>query len=311
MRDVVTIGETMMALRAQGPVQLAAPMLTSIAGAESNVAIALSRLGHVSAWVGRVGEDSPGDLIVRTLRGEAVDVSGVVRDPHHTGIIIFERRMPGVQKVAYARAGSAGSRLVADDLPPLLDTRVLHVTGITPALSSGAADAVVAACSRAREQGVLVCLDVNHRPRLWPRERASEFFARLRSLVDVVVASPDELSLLIPDAESTRDGAHQLVADGVREVVVKDGSGEAYVVTAEETISAPAFRVESVDAIGAGDAFVAGYLSGLLDGIGIADRLVRAHTLGAFAVGVEGDWEGLPTRAELGLLDSGDGTVLR
>jgi 2-dehydro-3-deoxygluconokinase len=306
--DVVTIGETMAALRSASPLKLGGSLGLSIAGAESNVAIGLARLGHRVRWVGRTGADELGELVRRTLRAENVDLeySAVDSAGRPTGLILFERRIGDLVRVAYYRAGSAGSALRADDVFPALsaDVRILHVTGITPALSTSACDAVRCAAEWARANGTTVCLDVNYRSRLWSAEDARTALRPLAEMADIVIASPEELTLLADDPET-------LLADGVREVVVKQGADGATAFTAEGHLSEPARPVVPIDPVGAGDAFTAGYLSAGLDGLGLGDRLRRAVTLGAFAVATSGDWEGLPTRAELDLLDGPAGTTLR
>ena len=308
--DVLTAGETMMALRATGPVRLGSGFTASIAGAESNVAIGLSRLGHTTAWVGRVGSDEPGHLIIRTLRAEGVDVSAVRRDTAApTGLVMFEQRLPDVTRVHYLRAGSAGSRLCRQDVEDLpFEPRIVHITGITPALSASCRDAVTALCRLARTWNAQVSLDLNYRPRLWGRAEAAEALAALAAAADRIIASPDELTLL---GDGAPDGvAARLLDGGAAEVVVKDG-GEARSYTADGAHTVPARRVDPVDSIGAGDAFAAGYLSGLLDGLDVEARLRRAHGAGAFAVLTRGDWEGLPYRDELDLIDLPGGAALR
>ncbi|MER7344337.1 sugar kinase [Streptomyces aurantiacus] len=317
--DVLTFGETMVALRGDGPLKLGGSMAVSVAGAESNVAIGLARLGHAVRWAGAVGDDEAGELVLRTLRAEGVDVSGASRDAGApTGLLLFEPRLPEVTRVHYYRAGSAGSRLGVDaaerafagGAPP----RVLHLTGITPALGASARAACEHALRRARELGVQVCLDVNFRSRLWSHEEAGAVLREWMPYVDVLVASDDELPLcLTADAAPTElpGRARALLGLGVREVVVKLGARGATAYTESGELHCPARTVRAVDAVGAGDAFVAGYLSALLDGAGVAERLERGATTGAFAVASRGDWEGAPTRGELGMLDAGDGAVLR
>ncbi|MFC4585848.1 sugar kinase [Sphaerisporangium corydalis] len=309
--DVVTFGEAMAALRACDPIRLGGTMRLSVAGAESNVAIGLARLGHRVRWTGLVGADETGELVLRTLRAEGVDVTHAradVRGP--TGLILFERRIGDLTRVIYHRAGSAASFLVPEDVLPSLDPppRFLHLTGVTPALGPGPAAAVMAAA----RSGVPVCLDVNHRPRLWDRDRAAGALRPLVPWLSVLVASDDELELVAPASATTElDRISALLDAGVGQVVVKRGADGADGHTVTETVRAPARRVPVADLVGAGDAFVAGYLSGLLDGLDLAGRLDRAVTTGAFAVASPGDWEGLPARHELGLLDSLPGTTLR
>ncbi|MEV7191354.1 sugar kinase [Streptomyces sp. NPDC093510] len=313
--DVLTLGETMVALRGSGPLKLGGSMDVSIAGAESNVAIGLARLGHTVRWAGAVGDDEAGELVLRTLRAEGVDVTSATRDPEApTGLLLFEPRLPDVTRVHYYRAGSAGSRLAPEAVEAAFTAapppRVLHLTGITPALGPSAAEACRRALRLAREHGTQVCLDVNFRSRLWSSERAAAELRDWIPYVDVLIASDDELPLCL-DAASERSAAGLLMDRGVREVVVKLGADGATAHTAEGELHSPAREVRAVDAVGAGDAFVAGYLSALLDGTDVAGRLDRAVTTGAFAVATHGDWEGAPTRTELELLSAGRGTVVR
>ncbi|MGA4842262.1 sugar kinase [Streptomyces sp. G45] len=318
--DVLTFGETMAALRGSGPLRLGGTMELSVAGAESNVAIGLARLGHRVRWAGAVGDDEAGELVLRTLRAEGVDVALASRDAGApTGLLLFEPRLPDVTRVHYYRTGSAGSRLTADAVeraftaggPP----RVLHLTGITAALGEAPRAACERALRLAREHGTWVCLDVNHRSRLWSRDEAAAVLRSWAPYADVLIASDDELPLCLGPSDGPvadlPSQAKELLGRGVSEVVVKLGARGATAYTAQGELHFPARPVRAVDPVGAGDAFVAGYLSALLDGVDAAGRLDRAVTCGAFAVAGRGDWEGAPTRAELGLLGEGDGTVVR
>jgi 2-dehydro-3-deoxygluconokinase len=319
--EVVTFGETMAAMRSGGPLRLGGTLSLSVAGAESNVAIGLARLGHRVAWVGRVGDDELGALVLRTLRAEDVDVSAAVIDRDRpTGLILFERRTADVSRAQYYRSGSAGSGLDATDFAPVMTpvmtsvlttgSGILHLTGITLALSPSAAEATRSVTARAREAGRLVSFDVNYRARLWSADEARETLRALVPAADIVFGSARELALLTDDlAGDVRAMAEDLLGRGVATVVVKRGADGATAYTAHGVSSVPARAVRAVDVIGAGDAFVAGYLSGVLDGLGTDGRLRRAAAVSAFAVGSTGDWEGLPTRAELSLLDAEEETI--
>lgn len=299
--DVVTLGEALASFRSPGPLGLGAPVTPDLAGAETNVAIGLSRLGHRVAWVGRVGSDPFGQAALRTLRGEGVDVEGVVVDGSAaTGLMFLEQRTADLARVHYVRAGSAGSRLGPDDLPldAIRSARMLHVTGVTPALSPTAAEAVSRAVAVAREAGVRVSLDVNHRDRLWSREAAAPVLRALLPGVSLLVAGEDELDLVVDGPED--EAVARLLADGVDAVAVKRGSAGASLVTAAGRWDRVAVAVTAVDTVGAGDAFCAGLLSAVLDDHADGEALERAVALGAWAVSTRGDWAGLPTRAELG-----------
>ncbi|WP_329127124.1 sugar kinase [Streptomyces sp. NBC_01465] len=314
--EVVVVGEAMAALRSTGPIRLGPTMEMSVAGAESNVAIGLSRLGHRAAWVGAVGNDAFGALILRTLRAEGVDTAHARTDRcgRPTGLLIRENCIGDVARVGYYRTGSAGSAIHARDVLPALDpaVRILHLTGITPALSGSAAESALAAAKRARSLGILVCLDINYRARLWSPEQAGEVLRDLCRSADVLVASADELHLVCDEPGlSEGDAVAALLAQGCREVVITRGADGAGVTTALGSVTVEARRVPVVDVIGAGDAFVSGYLSGILDGLDAEARLHRAAATAAFAVATRGDWEGLPVRDDLELLDRPAGTTLR
>jgi 2-dehydro-3-deoxygluconokinase len=214
--------------------------------------------------------------------------------------------------VAYYRRGSAGSRLEPADLP--LDTLraagVLHVTGITPALSPSARAATFAAIEEARAAGVPVSLDVNHRAALWSADEAGPVLAELAARADVLFAGDDEAALLgaTGDPEAI---VKALSAYGPAQVVLKLGARGALAAVDSELLRVPAHAVVAVDPVGAGDAFVGGYLAELLLGADVASRLRTAAACGAFAVTVPGDWEGLPTRRDLQLLSTPEGTVVR
>jgi 2-dehydro-3-deoxygluconokinase len=314
--DVLTVGETMAALRATGPIRLGAPMQLSIAGAESTVAIGLARLGHRAGWVGRVGADEFGQLVLRTLRAEQVDITHaqIDRDGRATGLLARETIVGGITRVTYHRAGSAGSAIrTADIVPALRPTiRILHLTGITPALGRDAADAVFTAAQSARALGVTVCFDVNYRSQLWPADQARETLLPIVRYADILFASHNELPLIADEPYlDEQDMLCAVRARGTREVVVTRGGDGASASTVDGTVTVPATVVPVVDVVGAGDSFVAGYLSGLLDGLDVRGRLQRAAAVSAFSVATNGDWEGLPTRPDLALLDRPSGTTLR
>jgi 2-dehydro-3-deoxygluconokinase len=311
--QALTVGETMVSFRSSGPLAMGGPLTTHLAGAESNVAIGLSRLGHATAWVGRVGADEFGALALRELRAEGVDVRHVVRDEaRQTGLMFLEQRTSGVTRVDYRRTGSAGSALCIDDLRAAVadSPPVLHLTGITPALSGTAAAAVQWAAESCAAAGAFISLDVNYRASLWSREVARAALSALTATASLVIASEDELDL-VTSSDGEDAAAETLLHRGVRQVVVKRGAAGASAWTSEGRVDVPAVPVTVVDVIGAGDAFTAGYLSAHLDGKPVCERLRRGAILGAFSVAGRGDWESLPRRDELDLVDHHPGTALR
>ena len=322
--DLLTFGESMASLRTAGALRSGGTLAMHLAGAESNVAIGLARLGHSTRWAGRVGADEVGEFVLGQLRQEGVRVDGAPRDGvHPTGMMLLEQRTADISRAHYYRAGSAGSALTVADIGPALaaGARVLHLTGITPALSASARDATLWAARTAAEAGIMVSLDLNYRSKLWSRPAAREVLRELAPHAGIIIASDDELDLLADPRELDSHGsgagdeealAQRLLGSGVSQVVVKRGAAGATLYSAEGTLHETARRVTSVDTVGAGDAFCAGYLSALLDGRPYPERLARGALLGAFAVSTRGDWEGLPQRNELELLGAhGPGSTVR
>jgi 2-dehydro-3-deoxygluconokinase len=250
--------------------------------------------------------DSLGDHILRELAAEQI-ATAAVRDPAApTGLMIKERRTLQTQKVWYYRAGSAGSRLSPQDLPEdaIRRARLLHITGITPGLSVSAADAVDRAIDCAREAGTLVAFDLNYRAALWTPDAAGEAFRKLAARADLVFAGDDEAALAVGRADDPMELARRLAELGPRQVIIKLGAEGAVALVDGVEYVQPAIRVETVDTVGAGDGFVAGYVSDLLAGADVQQRLRTAAQVGAFACLVPGDWEGMPRRSELGILEA-------
>ncbi len=309
MKPVVTFGETMGLFRATSVGSLAhvSDFALGIGGAESNVAIALARLGTPARWVGRVGSDPIGRRILRELRAEGLDVRGIVDGSAPTGIMIKEQRTNDATRVQYYRAGSAGSRLTVDDLADadIESAALLHVTGITAALSDSARETVLTAISIARGAGVPVSFDVNHRGSLWTDDPAATY-REIASQADIVFAGEDEGRILFPAAATPHELAAAIAELGPTQTVIKRGA-EGCVALVDGIIhTRAAIPVRVIDTVGAGDAFVAGYLAELLAGCAVVDRLTTAVTLGAFACVNPGDWEGFPTRDELVLLTASE-----
>jgi 2-dehydro-3-deoxygluconokinase len=301
MPGVVTAGETMVLGVPARPGRLrhASSLELKIGGAESNLAIALSRLGISAGWVGFLGDDEPGQLVLDRIRGEGVDTSRVrrLRD-YPTGLYLREQ-VGQAARVYYYRRGSAASAMAPDAFDPeyLEDAEFLHLTGITPALSAGCRDFVLWAAREARERGTRVSFDVNYRSKLWSPEEARALAEELLPRVDLLFAGDEEaLALWGRDDEGF---LRELAARGPQEVVLKKGGEGSVAVLGGEILEQPAFPVLEVDPVGAGDAFDAGYLAGHLWGLDPEQRLRAANAMGALSVATLGDYEGLPDGEEL------------
>ena len=304
MPDVVTFGESMALFRSDPAESLRAArrFTRSIAGAESNVAIGLSRLGCKAGWFGRVGDDPLGLDILDTLRAAGVDVSrAVVDDAAPTGVLVRDTHAERRIDVVYARAGSAGSRLSPADLDEeyLTSARVLHLTGITPALSQSARDATAAAVGLAGGAGVTVCFDPNLRRRLWPDiDQARRTLLPLIERSEIVLLGHAEAALLTHQEEPGA-AAQWLAQRGVRTVVVKLGADGALGLSDGNSYHGAALKVHPADPIGAGDAFDAGFLSAWLRGLALATCVDEGNLAAGLSIQVCGDIEGLPYRREI------------
>lgn len=312
--ELVTLGETMAMFSGHGLLRHARSLAVSLGGSESNVAVAVCRLGHGAAWIARVGDDEWGRLILRELGGEGIDLRSARMDSEaKTGLMFKEHRTADSSRVSYYRAGSAGSRLEPGDIDEGLvrAARVLHVTGITPALSASARAAVLAAVELARAAGVLVSLDLNYRSALWTADEARPVLRDMTRRADLVFGSEEEVELVVGGAGDPEAAARALAALGPARAVVKRGDKGALALADGELTVQPAMPVRAVDAVGAGDGFVGGYLAGLLRGLAAAEALRVAAVAGAFAVTVHGDWEGLPSWEEIVAFTGEGGLVIR
>lgn len=307
---VVTLGETMALMRSSAIGSLAHLPTVDIAlgGAESNLAIGLRRLGVASAWISRVGADPLGVRVVREIRGEGVEVHCAIDPGRPTGLMVKSRPTGPTTRVDYYRTGSAASALSPSDLPDGLieQAEILHISGITPLLSDSAHQAVVEAVRRAVGAGIQVSLDVNYRSRLGSRERLAALLGEVVDHVDILFGGPEELSILAPsgDEDDPRSLLEALARPG-RQVVVKLGPGGGASLVDGQLHEGAGHRIDAVDTVGAGDAFVAGYLSAQLEGLDVPGRLARANACGALACTTPGDWEGAPDRAALEALLAG------
>lgn len=312
--SVLTIGESMALLDAPAAGRLGAALPVRIGGAESNVAIGLARLGVDATWVSRVGDDALGTFVTREIRAEGVRVLAGRDAAAPTGLMVKEHRGGRPSRVRYYRAGSAASRLSPADVDAVAGeiaaADVVHLTGITAALGAGPRAAVGRAVELARAAGTSVSFDVNHRATLWADDVAAPVLARLAASADLVFAGPEEAALVLgraPAAPSFEEGellARELAERGPRTVVIKLGALGALALSGDEVHRVAALPIAVVDPVGAGDAFVAGYLGEVVAGGSVPDALHTANACGAAVCQVPGDWEGLPTRAELA--DLGD-----
>jgi 2-dehydro-3-deoxygluconokinase len=284
--DVVCVGESMALVTPDppAPLETGGPARLDVAGAESTVACYLAMLGVRSAWASRVGDDPLGRLLTSRVASYGVDTSLVTVDESAPTGVFFKD--PGVRtEVYYYRAGSAASRLDASLLPRL--SGVVHLTGITAALSSSCADLV----EQVLASGLTTSFDVNHRPRLWPGRDAGPVLRRLADQADIVFVGLDEAQTLwdVPGPDDIR-----ALLPGPDVVIVKDGSVGTWSYGPAGVTFEPAPVVEVIEPVGAGDAYAAGYLYGIVNALPEPARLRLGHLVAAAALQVTGDVGELP-----------------
>jgi 2-dehydro-3-deoxygluconokinase len=299
---VLTVGETMALLdpTADGRIGSGMEFSLRVAGAESNFAIALRRLGVPVTWISRLGSDVLGDVVFGALQDEGLDLSYVQRDDAPTGLFL-KWRSEGKSSVLYYRKNSAASRLEPGDVPEdaLKGAALVHLTGITPALSESARQTVVEVASRARKQGIPVMFDPNYRPALWSSAgEAAATHDEVLDFVDWYLCGLEEGQLLwgTSDEDALFDALRRR---GLR-AVVRVGRGGAVVDEGTSVTRVTPRHLEDVkDEVGAGDAFAAGFAYGLLNGWQVIDCAHAGNTLAAAALRGTGDWETLPHLAEI------------
>jgi 2-dehydro-3-deoxygluconokinase len=279
---VLCLGETMAVLvpAEPGPAHLARTWTRAVGGAESNVACHLVALGVPARWVSAVGADAFGAAVLAELTAAGVDVTDVRTDPDRpTGLYVKEADAAG-SPVRYYRAGSAAAALGPDllDRLDLTGVRLVHVSGITAALSDSCLDLLRAVLRPSRPH--LVSFDLNWRPALW-RHRDPTVLRDLANAADIVLAGADEAELVWGTGDPVELRA--LLPDP-RTLVIKQGARGATLVTGDTVEFQPALRVEVVEPVGAGDAFAAGFLAATLAGQPPATRLRAGHLQAAVAL---------------------------
>lgn len=307
--DVVTLGEAMALLIARTPGRLESvdEFERATAGAELNVAVGLARLGFHVGYVGSLGQDSAGRRLRAFMADERLDLRHLWMDPRYpTGLMLKQVAADGADPdVEYFRRGSAASHLSVRDMPaPESDfgrARLLHLTGIFPALSRGCRELAFALARQARSAGHTVSFDPNLRPRLWQTRTAMlETVNALACEADLVLPGLAE-GRLLTGRDDPAGIADFYLERGVRQVVVKLGPAGAYVAGAglEPDFVPGAQAPRVVDTVGAGDGFAVGVISGLLDGLDLRHAAARGCAIGARVVQFRGDCEGLPDRPQL------------
>jgi 2-dehydro-3-deoxygluconokinase len=298
--EVVCVGEAMAMVVPETTERLrvAKSFQICVAGAESNVAMYLSALGHHAAWAGRVGADPLGQRVLEQIAWAGVDVSLAEQDPDAPTGVFFKDPGHHRSQVYYYRRDSAAARMSRAfiDRMRALRPQLVHVSGITPALSPSCAQLVSAMISGRIFGDARVSFDVNFRPPLWQPGRAAKTLLSLAQAADIVFVGMDEARLLW----GTRYAADVRAMVGRKPVlVVKDGANGAVEYSGEAETFCRSLQVKVVEPTGAGDAFAAGWLAGELGGLPASQRLRLGHLVAASAMSSAADVAPLPSRLDL------------
>jgi 2-dehydro-3-deoxygluconokinase len=281
--DVVALGEAMVEFNQIRPGE--PHYLQGFGGDTSNAVIAAARAGVRTAYLTRLGQDAFGDSLLALWAREGVDTAGIERDPQApTGIYFVTHGAQG-HECNYRRAGSAASRMTPDWLPRGLvqQSKILHVSGISLAISASARDTAFEAMGEARQAGALVSFDSNLRLKLWSLEEARAAIVRAAGSCDLFLPSAEDLEVLSgqSDPAAMVDWSHAL---GARQVVLKRGAQGALVSDGRRREHVAGHQVHMVDATGAGDCFCGNLLARVALGDSLFDAARYANAAAAIAV---------------------------
>ena len=318
MPNIVTLGETMALIRSNiaGHQGSRSQMTLGFGGAESNLSVALTRLGNDVTWFSQLGSDAFGRMIATELRGEGINVRAITIDDAPTGLMVKTSGLAGTQDVTYYRKDSAAARINTEDIPTDLfaGADLFHTSGITLAISESAREACLATLAKAKQENVRVSFDINHRTRLWSQEEAAPFYRQALSYADIVFAGRAEAALIttLDPQSNPQDLLTSLQELTAGYVVLKEGEEGSWTLLDGNLIHVPAISISAVDTVGAGDGFAAGFLDALLksETLDLAACLEAGNRVGAFACLNSGDWEGYPTPDQLQLIDAPTGVEI-
>ena len=306
MVEVLTFGEPMGLMVADEvkPLKDVEHFTRYVCGAEVNFSVGLSRLGHSVAYVSKVGQDPFGEHICDFLAENKIENGYVKVDKEYlTGMQLKAKVLDGDPLVVNFRKNSAFSHFQPEELVGIdwSGVKHVHVTGISAALSESCRAAAAKLMDTAKAKGIRVSFDPNLRPALWPdKQEMVRVINALAAKADIVLPGISEGEILMGsrDPEAIADF---YLGQGSKAVVVKVGAKGSFVKTSDgEKFESPGFRVEHVvDTVGAGDGFAVGTISALLEGKSLKEAAHRGAAIGALAIMVAGDNEGLPTREKL------------
>lgn len=315
--DVTTFGESMLRLSVPvgRPLELTSHLDMNIAGSESNVLAVLAQLGHRTSWASSLPENALGRLAANQFRLRGIDLSGVIwRENGRLGKYFVEMvAPPRVIQVIYDRENSCVTKMTPAEVDwnALLDTRLIHLSGITPALSAGCQAIVQQTVSMAQAANIPVSFDVNYRSKLWSPSEAAEVLLPLMKGTAILFCAKRDAELLYGLSGTTEEVIEQLAElTQAQHIVVSVGSDGVIGWDGQEFIYQSAYETMIIDALGAGDALAAGVINGWLAD-DFAQGLQMGAALAAMALGQVGDMVVVTPSALDDLLGKGQRKVQR
>ena len=314
--DITTLGEMLVRFSVPSGKRLenAAQLDVYPAGAEANVATLLARLERKACWFGALPENPLGRLAANALRVAGVDTGGIIWKEHGrmgTYYVEFGEPPRGIQ-VTYDRAHSCATQLQSSEIDwdRLLDTRLLHLTGITPALSPSCLEIVSEAVRQAKDRNVPVSFDINYRQKLWSEADAAQTLLPLIQNVELLFCSQADANRLFHCTGSMQEAAQGMSERSkARSVIVTFSDQGALLWDGNQGHHEPARPTRIIDRLGAGDALAAGVIHGWLNG-DVAAGLRYGVTLSALALSQYGDMV-VTNKSELLHLSKGSSTITR
>ncbi|EQB38385.1 MULTISPECIES: sugar kinase [Virgibacillus] len=304
MNDVITLGEAMIVFNPgmTGPLKFVNTFEKKVGGAELNLAVGCSRLGLKTGYMTRLGKDEFGKHIHNFARGEGIDVSQIDEIEGYPTSLNFKEIMEGGSvRTFYYRDKSPTLTLTAEDLDEsyIRNAKILHLTGIYPAIDDRNIAVIEKAIALAKKHDVKISFDPNIRLRMWSKDKAKTVISKLLPHVDILLTGDEEMEIVMGERDPKKI-IEKAIELGISYIAVKQGDKGSVGYYHGETIEAsPVKAAKVVDTVGAGDGFNAGVLYGFLNGWTLAKTMHFANTVGSMVVGVIGDNEGLPYYEEV------------
>jgi len=304
-KKIMLVGEPMGLFIAneEDPLDMVSSFTAAVAGAEFNVAVGLSRLGHQVGYLTKLGNDPFGKRIARTMEQNEISCKLISYSKEHpTGFMLKSKVSKGDPEIFYFRKNSAASTICRADIDRIdfSEYKILHMTGIFPALSEATLDTSKFLMEKAKTAGLTIFFDPNLRPQLWPNKAIMvTTLNALAEKADYFLPGVRECEILM----GSRDPqiiAEYYLSRGVKHIIIKTGKQGAFAADKAGSFSCPTFQEDQiVDTVGAGDGFAAGIISAVNEGLSLKKAVLRANAIGTIQIQSSGDNDGLPTRDKL------------